>query len=62
MGVIVSSEPREDMKEPIRALFKTQQKYLLAPSTHWNLKEDYIPKKNYNHTRNISLCSRYFNI
>lgn len=44
-GVIVSSEPREDMKESIRTLFKTQQKYLLAPSTHWNLKEDYIPKK-----------------
>lgn len=44
-GVIVSSEPREDMKEPIRTLFKTQQKYLLAPSTHWDLNADYVPKK-----------------
>jgi len=43
-GVIVSSEPREDMKGPIRTLFKAQQKYLLAPSTHWNLSENSIPK------------------
>lgn len=44
-GVVITSEPREDMKEPIRTLFKTQQKYLLAASTHWKLNEDFIPKK-----------------
>ena len=51
-GVIVFSDPREDMKDPIRALFKTQRKYLLAQGAHWNLTEDFVPKK-ISHIREI---------